>query len=148
MKVLVTQHIHDCAADKVHTKQFVIESARTSIREVFAEHNQLAEGPNWTPDRWTTINDYGLFVTCPVCAESWVIIDHSTPEYVPESVDSPAFSGADCLAWRKRLRMSRETLARLSGVSLMSITRFENNAEHGIRCTTLFKIRNALRGAM
>ena len=70
MKVLVTQHIHDVAPKDVHTNQFIVESDLPTIREVFIQHNEIEEGMDWQPDQWTTINEHGLFITCPVCAES------------------------------------------------------------------------------
>lgn len=68
MKVLVTRHINGSI------EQEVVDAQHTSIVDFFKDVYLAEEGGDWEPDQWTTVNEYGMFVTCPDYSESYVII--------------------------------------------------------------------------
>lgn len=137
MKVLYTSHV---AGDRPTFGQVIYETTHDSVEKFFCEENQL-EYPH-KPDKWTTVNEYGVFITClPECVESWVrIIDP------PASADPWTISPQTVHAARIGARWTQEKLARAAGVSTMTIVRLESAAGER-RGTTMVKVVEALRSA-
>lgn len=142
MKILQTSHFSGTTpfVQKVHS------TSHTEIERFFCDMNEL-EYP-LTRDRFTVVNEFGVFINDQAeCCESWVRIadDASTAVYDPYK--AVTMTGEQCRNARTSLGWSQEEMSRRAGISQMTVSRFENNAEHEARQSILKKIDVAFRNA-
>lgn len=143
MKVLITSHF--CGTTPFTQK--VVECRHDNLHRFFCEQNEL-EYP-LTIDAFTVVNEFGVFINDKAeCCESWIRVDDSVPVTVPYSpLAAVAMTGLQCREKRKAKGWSQEELARNAGISMMTISRFENNPEHDVRQSILRKLDQAFRAS-